>query len=520
MIVVGSLAFTKADAIGGYMRHVKGSQMDGMICGQDGEFGAGLEYKYSMQMATGLSTSTITDPSNAGINSLCVKTCPLKIGEEVIGNLQTLDGKTVAIKTAALFKCSGNPTFTSYCTPYVNLTATASTASAVLSNNNVTSSASDYVREMMYDVNDAMGAIWGSLGFAVLFSFVFLLFVKIFAGITIFIAIFTGLAALLVTGYFFFFLSTCTLLDQNTFESCGTFSDYQLGTFQFGYIAAWSLFVILLCIVVFMRHRILLAIKLMKQAVSAINAMKMMLVTPLLMLLPLIVVLVWWLYVCVAMASAGDLMVTKNVTVQSFDRSQTMPKVSTFNVPVSSVVWSDTMYGLFYYHIFGLLWTLAFFIAAMNFMLSSATSQWYFAENVNGVLQLGTPVLTGITRAFGIHGGTMAFGSFLVAVFETIRMVVDYLAHKARKESGQNIVVRCLCCIAQCCVRCFEKCVKFITSEAYVFTALFVTSLCPSVGKTFAFIGANMGRIGTLFKCFCLVLSCFVKKIVLFRLFC
>jgi hypothetical protein len=175
---------------------------------------------------------------------------------------------------------------------------------------------------------------------------------------------------------------------------------------------------------------------------------------------------------------------------------------------------------LFYYHIFGLLWTLAFFIAAMNFMLSSATSQWYFAENVNGVLQLGTPVLTGITRAFGIHGGTMAFGSFLVAVFETIRMVVDYLAHKARKESGQNIVVRCLCCIAQCCVRCFEKCVKFITSEAYVFTALFGTSLCPSVGKTFAFIGANMGRIGTLFKCFCLVLNCFVKKIVLFRLFC
>ena len=52
-----------------------------------------------------------------------------------------------------------------------------------------------------------------------------------------------------------------------------------------------------------MRDRILLAIKLMKQAVSAINAMKMMLVTPLLMLLPLIVVLVWWLYVCVAMAS-------------------------------------------------------------------------------------------------------------------------------------------------------------------------------------------------------------------------
>lgn len=117
---------------------------------------------------------------------------------------------------------------------------------------------------------------------------------------------------------------------------------------------------------------------------------------------------------------------------------------------------------------------------------------------MNGELDLGTPVLTGAVRAFGVHGGTMAFGSFLVAVFETIRMIVDYLAHKARKESGNNIVVRCACCIAQCCVRCFERCVKFITSESYVFTALFGTALCPSVGKTFAFIGANLGRVSIL----------------------
>jgi len=215
-------------------------------------------------------------------------------------------------------------------------------------------------------------------------------------------------------------------------------------------------------------------------------------------LLPIICVLVWWLYVCVAMASAGALTVTSNTTVHSVDTSKTIPTYTSYNTPVKSVTWDQTMYGLFFYHIFGLLWTMAFFIAAMNFTLSSATSQWYFAETNNGVTDLGTPVFTGVQRAFGIHGGTMAFGSFLVAIFETIRMIVDYLAHKAVKESKGNILVRCACCIAQCCARCFEKCVKFITSEAYVFTALFGTALCPSVGKTFAFIGANMGRIGVL----------------------
>ena len=92
---------------------------------------------------------------------------------------------------------------------------------------------------------------------------------------------------------------------------------------------------------------------------------------------------------------------------------------------------------LFYYHIFGLLWTAAFFMAALNFILSSATSQWYFAETVNGEKDLNFPVVTGVKRAFGIHGGTMVFGSFLVAVFESIRMIV-VSKHKAKERHANG----------------------------------------------------------------------------------
>ena len=133
---------------------------------------------------------------------------------------------------------------------------------------------------------------------------------------------------------------------------------------------------------------------------------------------------------------------------------------------------------MWFYHLFGLLWTAAFVLAAMNFTLSSAASQWYFTEggeDGNAQADLGTPVMTGLKRAFGVHGGTLAFGSFLVATLEAIRMIVDYLAKKAKKESNNNKLVMCLCCIAQCCVRCFERCIKYITSEAYIFTALFLS---------------------------------------------
>jgi solute carrier family 44 (choline transporter-like protein), member 2/4/5 len=399
MIFVGATAFTKADEIGGYMRHVRGYQVDGKICGQDGKFGAGLDYKYAVGVIMG-------PPTKPVLQKLCVKNCPKKTGEQMVARVENLETKkTEEIVATSYYKSNGNPKYTAYCVPYVNVTAATSSASAVL-DSNFTDSATDYFQEMLYDVNDGMGAIWASLGFAVLFSFVFLIFVKLFAGITIFIAIFTGLFALAVVGYFFYFLSTCTIVDKATFDSCGDFTKYQIGTFQFGYIITWLLFAVLLCIVIFMRNRILLAVKLMKQAVSAINDMKMMLVTPIFMLLPIICVLVWWLYVCVAMASAGALTVTSNTTVHSVDTSKTIPTYTSYNTPVKSVTWDQTMYGLFFYHIFGLLWTMAFFIAAMNFTLSSATSQWYFAETNNGVTDLGTPVFTGVQRAFGIHGGT------------------------------------------------------------------------------------------------------------------
>jgi len=500
MLVVGFTAFAKADDIGGIYRHYRGYQMDGKICGQGGEFGAGVDYKYRMQVLTGLSSSTISDPSNAGVEGLCVKNCPKVFGEKLQGNVENkLTKKIEAVTMYAMYPTDGNPQYTTYCTPAVNETAAAASAAGnAISINN--STVTDYFQEMLYDVNDAMGAIWASFGFSILFSFVFLIFVKLFAGITIFVAITLGLSALAITGYFFYFLSTCTIADQATFASCGTFGEYQVMTYQFGCGLSWGLFIILFLVVFFMRDRIFLAIKLMRQAVNAINDMKAMLLTPILMMLPLVALLLWWLYVCVAMAAAGALDVTGNTTVLSFVTAEgaTVPTVTEINVPLRTVVWDNEMYGLFFYHFFGLLWTAAFLMAALNFILSSATSQWYFAETANGIKDLGTPVLTGTLRAFGIHGGTMAFGSFLVAVFESIRMIVDYLAHKARKESGNNVVVRFFCCIAQCCVRCFEKCVKWITSEAYVFTALFGTSLCVSVGKTFAFIGANLGRIGIL----------------------
>jgi len=283
-----------------------------------------------------------------------------------------------------------------------------------------------------------------------------------------------------------------------------------------GWIGAgicWGLLVLFLMMVFCMRKRILLAIKLIKQATVAIRDMKAMLLVPLGKMALVAVVIVWWMFVMTALGSAGSLESTGNAT---FAVNPHLCKFGETNIcsagdfticcdrdsgPTFAVKWNDTMYGLFFYHFFGLLWTAAFILAAMNFTLSSATAEWYFAESENGELKLDSPIKTGLRRAYGKHGGTLAFGSFLVATLEAVRMIVDYMAKQANKEakeSGNKVVqciVGCVSCIAMCCVRCVEACIKYITSEAYIFTALFGKGLCSSVHSTFAFLGANAARV-------------------------
>ena len=72
--------------------------------------------------------------------------------------------------------------------------------------------------------------------------------------------------------------------------------------------------------------------------------------------------------------------------------------------------------------------------------------------------------------------------------------------HTYVNPSSMNIIV-CFCSplalpnVLSSCVRCVEACIKYITSEAYIFTALFGKGLCESVHSTLAFLGANAARV-------------------------
>ena len=93
--------------------------------------------------------------------------------------------------------------------------------------------------------------------------------------------------------------------------------------------------------------------------------------------------------------------------------------------------------------------------------------------------------------------GSVAFGSFIIAVCQMIRFLFEYYRRKIQ-TLPKNPVVTCLLCYTSYLLAVMEKCVKFITKNAYIQVALSNTFFCKAAWNAFALILKNVIRFGWL----------------------
>merc|ERR1711988_294476 len=88
----------------------------------------------------------------------------------------------------------------------------------------------------------------------------------------------------------------------------------------------------------------------------------------------------------------------------------------------------------------------------------------------------------------------LAFGSLVIAVVQLIRYSLMYLEKQAK--AAKNRVAVLAFRIVQCCLWCFEKCLKFLNKNAYIQIALVGKNFCTSAKKAFYLILRNIVRFG------------------------
>lgn len=250
--------------------------------------------------------------------------------------------------------------------------------------------------------------------------------------------------------------------------------------------------VVVLLLIIFLRSRIGLMVTLFKEAGFMVMRMIAILFTPIILALFILAWAALWSFVSGYIYTAGT------ATDLPFDRTYGVIEGEVNQapmIPITMVYYKDHDYimWVWLYHLFGLYWGTEFFLACHEMAIAGAFCQFYWTRDKRKV---SFPVVRGIWWVFRYHLGTVAFGSCIIAIIQLIRTILAYIQNKT-KDSQSEVVKYLLMCL-QCCLWCFEKVMKFINRNAYIYTAFKGSNFCTSCKKVFGLLMSNLVRVGVI----------------------
>jgi|EP00505_MAST-04D_sp_SCG-Rhode-Island_P004639 solute carrier family 44 (choline transporter-like protein), member 2/4/5 len=257
--------------------------------------------------------------------------------------------------------------------------------------------------------------------------------------------------------------------------------------------------IIQFALVAYFGKKINIAATIIQEASKAIAAMPMLVVFPILPCL-LIVGLIGWFVYC-----GAALYTMKAVDTASVGLADTALKTLQASNSTNAVVISENALKdyLLVFHFFMFLWGNQFIQGFALMTISGAVSLWYFREfeeneprdDAHRTLHQ-SPICTSFKRTVFYHLGSVALGSFLVAIVQFLRAVLAYLDQQTQGAQKKNCAMRVVFKVVACLLWCFEKSVKYITRSAYVIVALRSYTFCGAAMAVFGILKDNLSQIG------------------------
>jgi len=176
------------------------------------------------------------------------------------------------------------------------------------------------------------------------------------------------------------------------------------------------------------------------------------------------------------------------------DNSATIGGVKVTGVKRSFSYTEDEIYMMIIY-IFGAFWILEFAHALGQFVISYMVVLWYYQPIESGHKRSPwCPLPRAYLAALVFHAGSLAMGSFLIAVLRIPQILLGYFAKRA-KAKGENPVLACCLVCCKCCIDCFTRCMEYINQNAYIDIAINSNDFCTAARRSFSFIASSGAEI-------------------------
>jgi len=276
-------------------------------------------------------------------------------------------------------------------------------------------------------------------------------------------------------------------------------------------IAFSSLSVVLMVILCFCSKRILIATEMISEASHAVRDIAGCLLFPLLPFLLHLILVIWFLIVGSFLLSSRiqqfhvingceeeNCTRTDGEPFESWDSCAPDEFLNCTSCPEAACVFNK--YGpqtlhlvLQWYNIFALLWSIAFVSAFGDMTIAGAVAQWYWTFKKPS--DLPSNILgKSLQRTTKYHLGTIACGSFILAVVQLLRFLVEYINDKVNKAHSNNKILKGIIWFFRGIFFFLEKLIKYLNRNAFIMTAMVGSGFCKASKEAFAMVTANVVR--------------------------
>ncbi|XP_006823430.1 choline transporter-like protein 2 [Saccoglossus kowalevskii] len=360
------------------------------------------------------------------------------------------------------------------------------------------------------DITETWTFLIGGAVIGMLISFIFIVLMRWIAGIVVWLIIIL-LFLLLALGIYLCYTEYAELASVDTssieFEFTTNLTSYldMKETWLAFTIILGVVLAILILIVIFLFKRIRLAIALIKEGSRAVSSCMFTLLWPVIPFLLEVALFAFWIVLAVYLATSGSATYAiANAPTDYPIANGTSCDVTLFdgNNTGAQCIFVEysgdpNLFRMQIYILFGLFWIMNFIVALDQIVLAGAFASYYWAFTKPKDIPV-FPVSYSLGRSLRYHLGSLAFGSFIIAVIQIIRVMLEYLDHKLK--GSENKVAKFLLKCMKCCFWCLEKFMKFLNKNAYIMIAVYGKNFCTSAKNAFFLLMRNIVRVVVLDK--------------------
>ncbi|RLN88348.1 hypothetical protein BBJ28_00000684 [Nothophytophthora sp. Chile5] len=255
---------------------------------------------------------------------------------------------------------------------------------------------------------------------------------------------------------------------------------------------AWVATVVVFLLLIAMRKRLKIAVAIIRESSKAIQQLPLLLFWPVVPTAFFVALVIYSVAVAAYLLSSDDLTAAVQQSAEVFNVTSAV--ATTEALPAKT-----TQQILLAFHVFGFLWTNQLLQAISVCVIAGSVAQFYWTP-VSGTgskreLEARFPITRALHYTLRFSFGSLCFGSFVIAFVQFLRLMLEYLDRNTKQLQQGNRIVRVAFLMVRCCLWCFEKCLKFLSKNAYIVIAMKGSSFCAASARSFKLIFKNMARV-------------------------